>query len=119
MSVEGHWTVRFASVAGERVQRESGGVVTFHAGQVVGGDTWAYYSGTYQLSGRHMTLRVNVSIHFTEGGESILGGPLVPYTLVGVAELSDDGRQLHASVHVEGNENAVIVAILTKVVDFQ
>lgn len=119
MSVEGHWTVRFASVAGEKVQRESGGVVTLHAGQVVGGDTWTYYSGTYALNGRRMTLRVNVAIHFTEGGESILGGPLVPYTLVGIAEVSDDGRQLQASVHVEGNDSAVIIAILTKVVDFQ
>lgn len=118
MAAEGHWTVRFASVAGERVQRESGGVITLHAGQVVGGDTWACYVGKYQLSGRHLTLRVNVTIHFTEGGESILGGPLVPYTLVGTAELSEDGRELHASVNVEGKENAVIVALLTKVLDF-
>jgi hypothetical protein len=119
MSVEGHWTVRFASVAGEKVQRESGGVVTLRAGQIVGGDTWACYSGAYQLDGRRMTLRVDVSIHFTEGGESILGGPLVPYTLIGFAELNEDGRQLDASVHVEGNENATIIAVLSKVVDLQ
>jgi len=113
-----NWTVRFAAVAGEKMQRESGGVVTLHAGLVVGGDTWAYYSGTYQLADRLIALRLSVSIHFTAGGESILGGPLVPYTLVGTAQLSADGRQLNASVHVEGNEGAVIVAILTKVVDF-
>jgi hypothetical protein len=119
MSVDGHWTIRFASVAGEKVQRESGGVATFRNGQVVGGDTWTYYSGTYQLHGRQLELRINVAIHFTEGGESILGGPLVPYTLVGGAELSEDGRRLDASVHVEGNENATVVGILTKVVDLR
>lgn len=119
MSPDGHWTVRFASVAGEKVQRESGGVATFHAGQVVGGDTWACYSGKYQLHGSQITLRIDVSIHFTEGGESILGGPLVPYTLVGTAELSQDGRRLDALVHVDGSENAKIVAILSKVADVQ
>lgn len=118
MSVEGHWTVRFASVAGERVQRESGGVVTFRNGRIVGGDTWTYYVGTYELAGSHMSLRVDVAIHFTEGGESLLGGPLVPYTFVGTAEASEDGRHMHASVHVEGNESAVIIAVLTKVLDF-
>ena len=117
MSVEGHWTVRFASVAGDKVQRESGGVVTLFAGHLTGGDTWAYYSGTYTLDGRRMTLRVSVGIHFTQGGESILGGPLVPYTLVGSAEVSEDSRQLRVSSHVEGNENAVIIAVLTKVFD--
>jgi hypothetical protein len=119
MSVEGHWTVRFASVAGDKVQRESGGVVTFRAGQIVGGDTWAYYSGSYELSGRRMTLRVDVAIHYTEGGESVLGGPLVPYTLMGFADLSEDGRQLEASLHIEGNENAVLIALLSKVVDIR
>src|SRR3982074_3743776 len=83
MSIEGHWTIRFASVAGEKVQRESGGVVTLRAGQVLGGDTWAYYSGKYELAGQRLALRVDVAIHFFAGGESILGGPLVPYTLVG------------------------------------
>jgi hypothetical protein len=119
MMLDGHWIVRFASVAGEKVQRESGGVVTLHNGQIVGGDTWSYYSGTYQLAGRRLTLRLDVSIHFTNGGESILGGPLVPYTLIGVGEVSQDIRRIDTNVHVEGNEAAVIVAILSKVVDFQ
>lgn len=119
MSVEGHWTVRFASVAGEKVQRESGGVVTMRAGHVLGGDTWTYYTGSYSQTGQRIALRVNVAVHFTEGGESILGGPLVPYTLVGTAEVDAESKQLHASVHVEGNESAVIVAILTKVAELQ
>jgi hypothetical protein len=119
MSVNGHWTVRFASVAGEKIQRESGGVVTFYNGQIMGGDTWACYLGTYQLDGLRMSLRVDVSIHFSAGGESILGGPLVPYTLVGFADVSEDERQLEASVHVEGNENATIIAMLSKVADLK
>ena len=119
MSIEGHWTVRFASVAGDKVQRESGGVITLRGGQALGGDTWTYYSGTYQLDGSKIELRVNVAVHFTEGGESILGGPLVPYTLVGVAEVASGGRQLHAEVHVEGLEEAKIIAILNKVADIR
>ena len=119
MSPDGHWTVRFASVAGDKVQRESGGVITFHAGQVFGGDTWACYSGNYQVHGRQIALHIDVSIHFTQGGESIFGGPLVPHTLVGTAELSDDDRQLDASVHVAGSENAKVVAILSKVVEIR
>jgi hypothetical protein len=117
MSIEGHWTVRFASVAGEKVQRESGGVVTFYAGRLLGGDTWTYYSGVYDIRDSQLTLRVDVGIHFSEGGESILGGPLAPYTLVGNAELKEDERRMTAAVHVEGNENAAIVAILSKVAD--
>ena len=117
MSIEGHWTVRFGSVAGERVQRESGGVVTLQGGRLVGGDTWSYYSGAYHISDRQLTLRIEVSVHFFEGGESILGGPLVPYMLVGNAELSEDERRMTAAVHVDGHENAAIVAILSKVVD--
>lgn len=117
MSVEGHWTVRFASVAGQKIQRESGGVVTLRAGRVLGGDTWTYYSGTYHLDVRRLILSLDVATHFKEGGESILGGPLVPYTLVGFADVSEDGRQANASLHVEGNDNATIVAILTKVLD--
>jgi hypothetical protein len=115
MAVEGHWTVRFAAVAGEKVQKESGGVVTFVGGRLLGGDTWAYYQGTYKLDGRTLALRVDVRIHFTEGGESILGGPLVPYTLVGSAELSENRERMNAAVHIEGYENARMVAILSKV----
>lgn len=118
MSLDGHWTARYASVAGTNLVRESGGVVTFHSGKIVGGDTWTVYSGTYQLTGRQVALRVEVSIHFTQGGESILGGPLVPHAFVGLGELGEDARRIEVSAHVEGHENAKVVAILTKVLDF-
>ncbi len=76
MSIEGLWTVRFASVAGEIVQRESGGVVTLLAGRILGGDTWAYFLGEYGLNGKQLSMRVDVVVHYTEGGESIFGGAL-------------------------------------------
>ena len=119
MSVDGHWTVRFASVAGPNVQRESGGVATFHAGKIVGGDTWAYYVGAYKLDGRKMTIRVDVKIHFTEGGESIMGGPLVPYTFVGTGDFREDGNRIDVQVNVEGQESLVLVGLLTKVAEFR
>lgn len=114
MSVDGFYVVRFASVAGERVQRESGGVVMLLAGRVFGGDTWSSYSGSYQVQGQRVELNVDISIHFTEGGESILGGPLTPYTLHGFAEIQDSGKQLHIVSHAGGDDSARIVAILTK-----
>lgn len=115
MSIEGLWTVRFASVAGETVQRESGGVVTLNAGRILGGDTWAYFHGDYELDGKQMKLRVDVAVHYTEGGESIFGGALAPYKLLGAAEVNDDATQINASLHIEGLESAMLIAILTKV----
>jgi hypothetical protein len=117
MLVDGHWTLRFASVAGADVQRESGGVAVFRRGQILGGDTWSYYSGTYEQVDQNVNFRVDVQIHYTEGGESILGGPLVPYTFVGKAKLAEDGKRMNATAHVEGLGSAVVIAILTKVAE--
>jgi hypothetical protein len=117
MSIDGHWTIRFASIAKDGVQRESGGILTFRAGHLFGGDAWSYYSGKYRVIGSQMTFRLAVAIHFTKGGMSILGGPLVPCTLVGSAELSRDHRRLKASVHVAGDESVVMIAILSKVLE--
>jgi len=116
MSIDGHWTIRFASVTKDSVQRESGGILTFRAGHLFGGDTWSHFSGRYCVTGSQLTFRVAVAIHFTEG-TSIFGGPLVPYTLVGSGELSRDRRQLNALVHVEGDEGIVMIAVLSKVLE--
>lgn len=117
MSIDGHWIVRFASVAGDKVQNESGGVATLGGGRIFGGDTWSYYSGSYQLTEHQLSLTINVSIHFTVGGQSILGGPLVPHTLAGRGHVKEDGRRIDALVHVAGDDTQAIAAILTKVVD--
>jgi len=117
MSVEGHWTVRYASVAGEQVQNESGGVATLVGGRILGGDTWSYYTGHYDIKGRELTLHIDVAIHYTENGESILGGPLVPFTVEGTAKVNDTETRIEARVGVKEVESAVIVAILNKVAD--
>jgi hypothetical protein len=116
MSIDGHWTIRFGPVGEKNLQRESGGILTFRAGHLFGGDTWSYFSGRYCVTGSQMTFRLAVAIHF-EGGTSIFGGPLVPHALVGSAELSSDHRQLNALVHVEGDEGIVMIAILSKVLE--
>jgi hypothetical protein len=115
MTIHGNWTVRFGAVAGTELRRESGGVVTFREGELFGGDAWAYYTGSYSQVGKTLTLRVDVRIHFTEGGESVLGGPLVPFTLIGQVTVHDDGLKMTGAGHVEGAENAIIAVVFSKV----
>jgi hypothetical protein len=72
MSIEGHWTSdshRSQAIRCSENQAESSRC----AGQLVVGEIWTYYLGNYQLVGERLTLRLNVVVHFTEGGESILG----------------------------------------------
>lgn len=116
MTIEGLWTVRFASVAGESVQNESAAVVIFSNGRLLGGDTWSYFVGTYHHSSEGaVDLKVHVKTHFTQHGESVFGGPLVPYTLVGRANVAEEPDKVSAVLRVEGLEGARMVAIMKRV----
>ncbi len=118
MGIEGFWTVRFASVAGESLQSESAAVVIFSDGRLLGGDTWSYFVGTYgQADDGSFNLKVHVRTHFTQNGESIFGGPLVPYTLNGRADFDIQSNKLSAVLEVEGLEGARMVAIMRRVSD--
>jgi hypothetical protein len=116
MALEGLWTVRFASVAGEAVQSESAGVVMLDNGRLIGGDTWSYFLGTYQHGHEgKVELLVHVRTHFAQHGESIFGGPLAPYTLKGQASVGADADTVSAVFQVEGLEGARMVAIMKRV----
>jgi hypothetical protein len=118
MAIEGLWTVRFGAVVGEKVQKESGAVVTLRDGRIVGGDTWMFYRGTYTINERLIEIRVDSAVHFTVGGESMFGGPLAPHTLVGRGEIdAEDEGVVTATLEVEGLPGARLVAVLSKVAD--
>lgn len=115
MSIEALWAVRFVTVQGQQPARISGGIVVFETGRIFGGDTFAYYTGSYQLAADTLDLRVNVSAHYTDGGESIFGGPLIPYMLVGTGILNADGNVINATLTVADNPNASMIARLVRV----
>ena len=118
MGIEALWAVQFSGSKFARKQY-SGGVMVVDSGKIVGGDTWQWYSGTYDRDTKtgQITCRIRTGTHFEDGGESIFGGPLVPLKLVGNIELSADVRNLYAKLTIEGDPHMRIDAILTRVAE--
>jgi len=118
MSIEAVWAVQFSGVNFARAA-SSGGVIIVHGGRVFGGDTWQWYTGTYdrdQKTGQ-LTFRIKTGVHNTIGGESMFGGPLEPLKLVGNVEISADMRNMYAKLTVEGDPHMRIDAILSRVAE--
>ena len=118
MNIEALWAIQFSGTNLARAV-SSGGVLVVHGGKVFGGDTWEWYTGTYdrdQKTGQ-ITFRIKTGIHSTIGGESIFGGPLKPLKLVGNAEVSADMRKLYAKLTVEGDPRMRMDAILSRVAE--
>lgn len=117
MNEEGLWIVRMGALAGSQIASETGGVVVLHNGRILGGDTWSVYRGTYLRQGAVLQVKVSVNHHFTEGGQSIFGGPLVANTLAGTLEFDEGGNELHGHLKVEDRPEAQLVVLLKRADD--
>lgn len=117
MSIEALWAVRFVGVNGGSIGEQSGGVIVLESGRLFGGDTWTYYTGSYSIANGQVTFRVNVGVHHTGGGESIFGGPLVPYSLEGVATVDAAQRTMKADLVAIGQPQMRIAAMLHRVAE--
>ena len=117
MSIEALWSVRFVGVNGASVSEQSGGVLVLETGRLFGGDTWAFYTGNYSVENGQVSFRVDVGVHYTDGGESILGGPLVPYSLEGTATVDAAHKRMSATLVVIGQPQMRIAAILDRVAE--
>ena len=120
MSIEALWAVQFTAFNVGTIQTrvaKSGGVIVIETNRVFGGDTWQWYTGTYDKNpntGR-LTFRIKTGVHFTDGGESIFGGPLQPLNLVGDVQVSPDQQSMTATLTVEGNPSMTMNATLTRI----
>lgn len=118
MTIEALWAVQFVGIHGVR-QAKSGGVIVIESNRIFGGDSWQWYTGTYDrdIKTGRLAVRMTTGVHYTDGGLSIFGGPLRSLKLVGEVEVSDDQRTATAQLSVEGSPNMTMHATLTRVAE--
>ena len=115
MNIEALWAIQFSGANFSRAIT-SGGVIVVDDGRIFGGDTWQWYTGTYdrdQKTGQ-LTFRIKTGVHYADGGQSVFGGSLEPLKLVGNVEISADLRTMYAKLTVEGDPRMRIDAILAR-----
>jgi hypothetical protein len=117
MSIEALWAVEFVGANGARVAK-SGGVIVIETDQILGGDSWQWYVGTYTQQGKgRLTVRLQTGVHYSVGGQSIFGGPLRPMVLIGDVDVSVDHKSATANLTVEGSPGMRLVAALKRVAE--
>jgi hypothetical protein len=114
MSVEALWAIRFGTFAGRQLVRKSGGVVVLETGRIFGGDTWTHVTGTYELAGNNVNIDIRTGVHFTEGGESIFGGPLRPLHFSGAGTVNANHTEITVTLVEDGHKDLPLRAILTR-----
>jgi hypothetical protein len=107
--MDGLWTAEFGSSAGVY---GSGVVVFFQDGRIVGGDSWYFYLGTYQLDGNSLQATIDVS-NFVEGVENVFKAMGRRFTLELVGTLGAEGRVI-AQGHPRGMPQFRLGVKLTK-----
>ena len=68
LTMEGFWTVQFKGVQGFGT-----GVVTYIGGRVFGGDSAVMFTGTYNLEGNAVTMKLHVK-QMVPGLVTVMGG---------------------------------------------
>jgi hypothetical protein len=117
MSIEALWAVEFTGASGFRIAK-SGGVIVIETGKIFGGDSWQWYTGTYEQGGKgKLSVRLQTGVHYTQGGQSIFGGPLRPLVLVGDVQVAPDHQSATANLAVEGVAGMHLSATLTRVAE--
>jgi hypothetical protein len=85
--MDGFWTAEFGTNSG----MFGGGVAILQDGKLRGGDSFYYYVGEYDLSGRTFKATLRIS-PFIAGAKSVFGTVNQELTLELVGSLIDDGR---------------------------
>jgi hypothetical protein len=115
VSVEGIWGLRFVSLSGKLPVPELGGVVIFETGRILGGDSWSYYTGEYQVEGNLLAFRLNTRVHSAEGGHSVFGGPVRQLSFAGKAFVDEEQAAFGATMVVDHVPDLRLLARLTKI----
>ena len=113
MGIEALWAVQFTGARGLSA-RKSGGVLIFETGRIFGGDTWQWYTGSYNRDPKtgRITCRIQSGVHFTECGESIFGGLLRAQVLIGEINVADDQKTATARLIDEADPQTTLNATL-------
>lgn len=86
-NMDGFWTAEFGTNSG----MFGGGVAFLQDGKLKGGDSFYYYVGEYNLSGKTFTATLRIS-PFIVGARSVFGTVNQELTLELVGSLIDDGK---------------------------
>jgi hypothetical protein len=122
MSIEALWALQFTgfNVGGGQIRAaKSGGVIVIETNRIFGGDSWQFYTGSYERDSKtgKLTVRIQTGVHSTDGGSSIFGGPPQVQVLTGVIQVSSDQQTATATLTVEGSPHMSIYANLTRVAE--
>jgi hypothetical protein len=114
MSIEALWAVTFTGVNGVHVD-QSAGVIILETNRLFGGDSWQFYTGTYnrEETGRY-GVRIETGVH-NPGGQSIFGGPARAMVLVGEFRVASDQQTATAHLTVEHEPHMKLTATLKHV----
>jgi hypothetical protein len=81
--LEALWSVVFLTPNSTRL---NAGVVVFETNRIFGGDSWYYYTGTYQGKGGKLTAKIRSTHYFGEIGSPAIG--TLPQGIIEFVEVS-------------------------------
>ena len=113
MNVEGIWSLRLVQHSGTRHPHEDGGVIVFGAGRVLGGDSWSYYTGHYQVNDHALAFRVYTMLRRAVSGHSMFGVRLKTFYFDGKAYVAEDLNSFGATLTINGVPDVRLLALLT------
>jgi hypothetical protein len=101
-SMEGFWTVQFKGVQGFGT-----GVVVYIAGHVFGGDSAVMFTGTYDLQGDAVTIRIHVK-QMVPGLMTVMGRTEYDLDLAGTL----NGNMLKLAGNIPGTEDRLSATLM-------
>lgn len=110
MSIEGLWSVSFAS----NLPGGGNGVVIFETGRVFGGDSNFYYTGSYSIKSPS-TLECDLRIRHFAGSDWSVFGPATDFELVIAGNV--ENRVISASGYVKQQPEKQIMFRLERLAD--
>jgi hypothetical protein len=113
--IDAVWMVRFVMLDGARFDY-GGGVVTFDAGKVTGGDSGAFYVGHYVLKGDQLDVKIRVGFH-DPAVPSVFGPGFSEYTLLGRGRVSADNATIELAAAPDRAPERSLVARLFRVAE--
>jgi hypothetical protein len=100
--MEGFWTVQFKGVQGFGT-----GVVVYLAGHVFGGDSAVMFTGTYDLQGDAVTIRIHVK-QMVPGLMTVMGRTEYDLDLAGTL----NGNMLKLAGNIPGTEDRLSATLM-------
>lgn len=98
---------------GNRHSFEDGEVIVFGAGRLLGGDSWSYYTGHYQVNDNALAFRVFTPLLCAVSGHSMFGVRLRTFYFDGRGYIAEDLNFFDAPLTVKGVPDVRLLALLT------